>query len=369
MQVKKFEAVNMAEAIEAVKRRLGSDAIILSTRKVKKGGGVFGILGRQIVEVTAAADPDYSPDNLKNTPTKIDNYKDADLPLNPLHKDIEELKVMVRAISRNNLPHTISHFPDCLASLYRQIVGNGVEGNLALKIIGEIRESLSEGEIKKDERVKDSLSEILNRLVRVSGATGVKKGRQRVIAFVGPTGVGKTTTIAKIAAKQALEEKRKVGLITMDTYRIAAIEQLKTYAKIIGIPVEVVLHGNKIKRAIEAHRDKDIILIDTAGKNHKNRPQMSELNTFLNAPAPIETHLVLSATTKEEDISDIYNKFKVIHIDRLLFTKLDESSTFGSIFNQAVYSKVPLSYFTTGQKVPEDIEPATRERLLNMILN
>ncbi|MFH1624587.1 MAG: flagellar biosynthesis protein FlhF [Pseudomonadota bacterium] len=370
MQVKKFEAVDMAEALELVKRQLGSDAVILSTRKVKRGGGVFGILGRQTVEVTAAADPDAASRDLRGLVRKREDYDytKTNLLLRPLEKEIRDLKGMVWSLTRNNLPQMISQLPENLSCLYGQIVGSGVEEGLALNMVKEIGETLSEGEVQMDERVRDCLYSILKRLVRVSGPLKVSDGRRQVVAFVGPTGVGKTTTIAKIAAKQVLEDKRKVALITLDTYRIAAIEQLKIYARIIGVPVEVVLHGNEIQGILEAHRDKDIILVDTAGRSQKSQSQMSELAAFFDTTVPIETHLVLCATTKQEDLDDIYDRFKVVPIDRLLFTKLDESSTFGTLLNQAIRSKVPLSYFTTGQKVPEDIEVATRERILELIL-
>ena len=368
MQVKKFEAMDMTRALKMVKHQLGSDAVILSTRKVKKGGRVFGILGRPIVEVTAAADPDYVSKDRVNLSTKREDYGKASSLFNPFQKDMEELKVMVRSLARSNLPHMISHLPETMVRLYKQIMGNGVESELAIKVVGEIGESLSEDDIQRDEKVRDCLSEILEKLVNISGPLQVPEGRQKVVAFVGPTGVGKTTTIAKIAARQAIEDKKRVALITLDTYRIGAVEQLKTYARIIGVPVEVVLHGNEIQRALEVYQEKDLVLIDTAGKSQKNHPQMSELATFFNTATPIETHLVLSATTKEEDLIDICDRFQVIPIDRILFTKLDESSGLGTILNQAVSSKVPLSYFTTGQKVPEDIEVATREKILDMIL-
>jgi len=368
MQVRKFEAVDMPTALKLVKRQLGSDAVILSTRKVRRGRGSFGILGRQVVEVTAAADPDNESCGLGLIPTDREKYSKVDLVSNPLQKDIEELKTMVQMLSRNNLPEIPPFFSENLLSFYRRIVRNGVEQKLALDIMQEVRDSLSEDDAKKDEKVRGSLSRILKRLVMVSGPLRIKEGEQQVMAFVGPTGVGKTTTIAKIAAKQALEGQRKVVLITLDTYRIAAIEQLKTYAKIIGIPVEVALYGNELRTALEAHRDKDLILVDTAGRSQRSQSQMSELTAFFTSGSRIEINLVLSTTTTEENLNDIFGRFQVISINKLLFTKLDESSTFGTILNQAVHSKVPLSYFTTGQKVPEDIEVATVERLLDLIL-
>ena len=248
MQIKKFEAPNMTEALELVKRQLGSDAVILSSKKVRRGG--FGILGKPIVEITAATDPDYSSYTSISSSKKKEGYNKAPL-LDPMQKDIEELKLMIWSLARNNLPHMITKLPEDLLCFYRRLTRNGVEEELALKIIGEARENLSEEEFQRDENMEERLTGILKNLFNVSGPLQVEGGKQKVIAFIGPTGVGKTTTIAKIAAKQVLEEKRKVALITLDTYRIAAIEQLKIYARIIGIPVEVVLNRGELQKVIK----------------------------------------------------------------------------------------------------------------------
>ncbi|MDY7032369.1 MAG: flagellar biosynthesis protein FlhF [Thermodesulfobacteriota bacterium] len=368
MQVKKFEATDMSEALELVKRQLGSDAVILSTRRIRKAGGAFGILGRQVVEVTAATDREYASHNQVNgTEKRKDNFE-KNILFNPLNDDIQEMKGMLRSLIRNSLPQDVYDLPEGLLYLYRNMVQNGVVSELASEIIREVKETLSQNDVKRDGRVKECLSEILERIVMVSGPLQVEDGRQKVVAFVGPTGVGKTTTIAKIAAKQALEAKKRTALITLDTYRIAAIEQLRTYARIIGIPVEVLLHGSEIQRVLQLHQDKDLILIDTAGRNHRSQSQISELSSLFDTTIPIETHLVLSATTKDEDIDDICSGYNIIPIHRLLFTKLDESLCFGSIINQAVRSGIQLSYFTTGQRVPEDIEVATHWRILDLIL-
>ena len=185
--------------------------------------------------------------------------------------------------------------------------------------------------------------------------------RPTVVALVGPTGVGKTTTIAKLAANFALFEGKSVGLITIDTYRIAAVEQLKTYSEIINLPIEVVYTAADLKRAFQKLSDKQLILIDTAGRSQKNKQQIRELKHFFNGRPLNETHLVLSANTKLEDLLETADSFKELGVNRLIFTKLDETNSLSNVIEVAERLRIPLSYVTTGQSVPEDIEVATFE--------
>ena len=185
--------------------------------------------------------------------------------------------------------------------------------------------------------------------------------RPTVVALVGPTGVGKTTTIAKLAANFALFEGKSVGLITIDTYRIAAVEQLKTYSEIINLPIEVVYTAADFKRALQNLSNKQLILIDTAGRSQKNKQQIRELKHFFNGRPLNETHLVLSANTKLEDLLETADSFKELNVNRLIFTKLDETNSLSNVVEVAERLQIPLSYVTTGQSVPEDIEVATFE--------
>jgi flagellar biosynthesis protein FlhF len=188
-----------------------------------------------------------------------------------------------------------------------------------------------------------------------------------VIALIGPTGVGKTTTIAKLAANHKLHEGRKVGLITIDTYRIAAVDQLKAYADIIEVPLETVLTPGELQQAVRSMADMDVVLIDTAGRSPNNRMRLSQLRSFLAAGAPDEVHLVVSATSSRACAKGTLEHFCPLGVNRIILTKLDEAETFGVILTAASAGK-PLSYYTTGQDVPDDIACADSRRLAGMIV-
>ncbi|MBR4903481.1 MAG: flagellar biosynthesis protein FlhF [Selenomonadaceae bacterium] len=215
---------------------------------------------------------------------------------------------------------------------------------------------------------KATLLNYLNEHVKFSDGVKLNRHGVRIVALLGTTGVGKTTTLAKIAAKFVLEQKTSVALITADTYRISAVEQLKTYSDILELPLEIVYNPPELSSAIERHRHKELILIDTAGRSQHNEYQMRELEEFLRVNPRIEKHLVISATTKLTDARQIMNKFSQVNPDRIIFTKIDETGSVGMIVNLLNDNKYSLSYITTGQSVPDDIERATAEVLTNLLL-
>jgi flagellar biosynthesis protein FlhF len=190
----------------------------------------------------------------------------------------------------------------------------------------------------------------------------------RIAHFVGPTGVGKTTTIAKLAAEQVLKYGRKVGFITSDTYRIAAVEQLKTYATILNVPLEVVFSPLDLNKAFEQLKDRDIIFMDTAGRNFRNEMYVSELNALLQSRGKSETFLVLSLTTKYKDMKAITDNFSKFKLDKVLFTKMDETDSFGPVVNLINDFPLQLSYMTNGQSVPDDIVELDEQHIIDLIL-
>ena len=219
-----------------------------------------------------------------------------------------------------------------------------------------------------DPKAREILAEYLDRVVNFSEGIQLNRHGVRTVALIGATGVGKTTTLAKIAARFVLEKGVKAALITADTYRISAVEQLKTYSDIIGLPLEIVYTPQELKVALHKHRDKDLLLIDTAGRSQHNEYQMKELQEFLAVDKRIEKHLVMSATTKSRDAADILEKFSVCNPDRVIFTKTDETSSVGLILNLLRDKEIALSYLTNGQSVPDDIIPATPAQLAELLL-
>lgn len=218
------------------------------------------------------------------------------------------------------------------------------------------------------EELRALMLESLTGMIKCSGSLRIKKSGPRIVAVVGPTGVGKTTTIAKIAAMYALNRRVSVAMVTMDNFRVGAVEQLKTYAKIMDLPLEVAGNSQELGKALAKHADKDLILIDTAGRSPKDADRLDELKGYLEAQTGIDVYLCLSATTRSREIDEIIATFGTLPITKLLFTKLDESRSFGCIVETYLKHKVPLSYFSTGQKVPEDIEVATPRKLATLVV-
>jgi flagellar biosynthesis protein FlhF len=218
------------------------------------------------------------------------------------------------------------------------------------------------------ENFNEKMKELIETTVRCAGSIKLKKTGPKIVALVGPTGVGKTTTIAKLAAQYTVSRKAKIALVTIDTFRVGAVEQLKTYSRIMGVPLEVASNPKELEQAIAAHGDKDLILIDTVGRSPRDQETIENLKKMLSLSSPVEIHLCVAATTRERELKDIVRNFGVLPLSRLLFTKLDESNSFGSIINLQIENKLPLSYFTRGQRVPEDIEPATGRKVADLLL-
>jgi len=245
------------------------------------------------------------------------------------------------------------------------------ECDIEEKIIQDIVRRLSGTEImepKNSSKALRSLERVLKKTVRVASGITLYSNKPKIVALVGPTGVGKTTTLAKIAAKFVLEKGINTALITADTYRISAVEQLKTYSDILGLPLEIVYSPDALKQAIEKHADKQLILIDTAGRSQYNDFQMKELIGLLKDNKDIEKHLVLSSTTKNKDAEEILSRFMSCQPDRVIFTKTDETSSLGIIMNLLYKKNIALSYLTNGQSVPDDITPASYTKLAEMLL-
>jgi flagellar biosynthesis protein FlhF len=248
--------------------------------------------------------------------------------------------------------------------LARELAASGVSTDLIRKIVDTLNTlPLQTG----NQTVKGRLGETLGRLIKFAGTLKLKKNSPRIIALVGPTGVGKTTTTAKLAAMYALNRGNKVALITMDIFRVGAVEQLKTYSRIMGIPLEVASTPKELEKAVEKHSACDLIFIDTAGRSHKDKEKLDEMKNFLEDKIPMEVYLCLSATTKDRELEEILNRFRIFQVSKVVFTKIDECESFGNMVNLLMKDNLQIAYFTTGQRVPEDIEIATPAKLADMI--
>lgn len=388
MKIRRYIAKNTQEAILRVKMDLGNEALILNTRKVKKKG-MGGLFSKPMVEVLAAIDeynvtrtegdtikatektipqeptrneinPSEKEEKIANLENKIRNIE------NLLHKFFQQMKTgenPVQQVSAEIKVQNTSKVPDVF---YNNLIKNEVDQDIAKRII-DIVTARSSGKGVSD--ISSLLSGVISGLLgKPDTIKPGETGKPTVVIFVGPTGVGKTTTLAKIAANYLLNQKKSIGLITADTYRIAAVEQLKTYAEILGIPVSVAYTATEIRDAVEQHSDKDIVLIDTAGRSHRNKAQFEELKTLITASGADEVYLVLSATTSSRNYREILNSYSFLTSYKLIFTKTDEASAQGIILNIRYLTGRSLSYITTGQSVPDDIETANIEKITRNLM-
>ncbi len=294
-----------------------------------------------------------------------------------LEDEVAQIKKLVQQMYRmqasgdNVRAMNVAGGSDELLDQYLALIGQEVAKELAQEVIDKARNGRDAG-LLDPETLQTELKNAISHMLPIDTAAGkiteTTDGRPRTIALVGPTGVGKTTTIAKLAATFKLKQKKKVGLITMDTYRIAAVDQLRTYAQIIGVDLQVASSSAELTAALQKTRDCDVVLIDTAGRSQKDDPKLGQLSGFLATANPHEVHLVLSSTSSEAVMLDIAERFSQISYDRLIFTKLDEAVSYGVLLNVAKTINKQLSYLTTGQEVPHQIEPTQASRIADLVM-
>ncbi|MCL2377146.1 MAG: flagellar biosynthesis protein FlhF [Defluviitaleaceae bacterium] len=383
MKIRKFTASTEQAAIEMVKNELGLDALIINIKRTQPGG-LFAFFRKPIVEITAAyedktaaalqiAAPETEAAPIQETDLAQQfEASKKDVQIAAQEEKIQMLQDMLLATSDmlNKAQSNLSvehHVPSPEGRIYQnnllQIFYNTlVENQVSEDFAREILDELDKKELVEKLDINFVVKIVYNSIVKIIGAPSAlqptrAKGNPQIFAFVGPTGVGKTTTIAKLTADLSLYRNMDVGLITADTYRIAAIEQLKTYGDILGIDVAVAYKPEELLEHIEAKKNHcDIILIDTAGRSHKNDANLQELQDFINSSDAIEKFLVLSLTTKLDDMLDIVTTYGKLCDFRIIFTKLDETNKMGNIANICHKTGKKLSYITFGQNVPDDIK-------------
>ncbi len=284
-----------------------------------------------------------------------------------LKGELEDVKHTLREIV-DQLKYTqMPSLPDQLRKAFVTLVGQDVNEQYAAHIVQTVYGQLSGEQLTEVTLVEQKLLSEMSKMIRTVSGSEQKLGRAKVVVFVGPTGVGKTTTIAKLAAINKLFNGQSVALISADTYRIAAIEQLRTFAAIANIEMDVVYRPGEMQKAIKKHRNKDVILIDTFGRSQREAKGLSQLRKFLDIAEPDEVHLVLSAASNEKTMFDICERFDHTKPNRLVFSKVDESVTFGPLLNVPYKSGIPISFITTGQTVPDDIVTADSNKIATMI--
>ena len=416
----KFKAETFDEAYRQMVRKLGDDAVVVNTTEVT-GGGLFGLLGHKVIELTASppahtgtsparkrslaekkyaaygaavgsdetvnetvayfkqivnetqarkarTTPGISKSSRSGSPSILPFRRKAQgaSPVEELRREVQEMRQLLQVlIAETPRPELPAEF----APHYRALVDRGVTRTLAAALVSAVVKGSDPNVIRNPRVFTERLRMEIQKRVSVTHGIRLSHGTRRNVALVGATGVGKTTNLAKLAARFAIRERARVGLITMDTYRIAAPEQLRVYADIIGLPMRITNDPTELVQALQVFRDYDLVFMDTVGGSQFNQEQLQELKNALDVARPDEVLLVLSANTQVEELTSVVQRFGCLNPTSLLFSKLDETRRYGALFTLATETGLPLSYFSTGQNVPDEIELATPSKTAKLLLD
>lgn len=390
MKIRKYEGSNETEAMLKVKEELGSDALIVSVKNIRPRG-LFKLFKKPYVEVTAALDDRSVLDDSDRPPILTGNQAIVKEPIMAKTEEdegvyLERFKDLVQNLPEPE-PEPEKKQPDkdktkakqgpepkndvevinadLIKAVYSQLIDNEVREEIVNQLTAGVEQVGAEGE----DELTDVISVIYKRIVTMlSDNEPIGSNTPKTVFFIGPTGVGKTTTIAKVASYFTLNMGKKVALVTSDTYRIAAVEQLRTYANILNIPINVVYTKEELHQAIQDFEGMDLILVDTAGRSHKNSDHQEELASLLEEVPNKEVYLVLSVTTKYKDLINIARRYEAMVDFKVIFTKLDETSCYGNILNIKAETGAKLAYVTFGQNVPDDISEINPHEIARQVL-
>ncbi len=400
MKLKTYTAESYTEALNKVKRELGDEVVIVSSKEIKRktltSPGLYEIvvavednktikkqskkeqMDDVLLKLSNAAKEigSFTPKQTKSEKDKINNLKPVGFDeIKELKEKVEQIADTLKYLQANVWDFTNKNsleIPPEFSEIYALAKASGMNTKHLNEIMQLTIKYMPLRMRKNRNAIKRYFHTLLKKMVPIRLEREINPPHKKILMFVGPTGVGKTTTIAKLAARYAykLNSRHKVGIITLDTYRIGAVEQLMTYAKMMRLPIETVVDPNDFEEALNTLRHNDYILIDTVGSSQHDKEKIEKLSRFLkvNTFAEININLVLSAVSKYEDLLDIYKNFSLLPIDTLVFTKLDETRTYGNIFSLLLDTKKPVSYFSIGQEVPDDLMQANSEYLLKGIL-
>lgn len=396
MRIKKYEAFDMKEALRLIKDELGSEAVILSTRKVVKNNS-FGLFSRPIIEVTAGVDDDErvktgratvkpAEDSYSNTYKPV--FRPAAAPQESRESESEKIAEIINALGLNKFEGLISDIAEIkkqmmemksaikdnividltptVMEFYNILVKNGVDETIAYKFLKKI-EKRSESGLTKNQ-IRNLTTQLLSELIPVE-KDYFSSIRQKVLALVGPTGVGKTTTIAKIAANLSLQLKKSVALITIDNFRIGAVEQLRTYAEIVKIPLRLAATPQELKLVIDEYKSYEYVFIDSMGRSQFDNEQIADLRKFMEVSPDIRVALVLSMSCNHAELTDTYDRYAKLLPEYLIFTKLDETKYFGPLVNLPIKRKIPMMLLSKGQNVPDDMELPDGKKIASKVLS
>lgn len=378
METRTFRADSLQDALEEIRRQMGSSASVLHTRQVRDGW--MGWLGRTYVEVTAAeipegdepAEPTSAP--ISNHPAqetnRLTDTRSWIQPATEISGDISDTNPPI--IGLPNSTDDADLLPPALKIYRDELLSIGVRPMTVNRWISATTSFAASIDDSIPQPWLEHLQRSVARELRLGGPIRIPPGSRHIVALVGPTGVGKTTTVAKLAAGFRIESKRRVGLLTIDTFRIAAVQQLKAYADIMDLPMQVVENPSEMRPALDTLGDVDVVLIDTAGRSPRSDARIDQLADLLRSAQPDETHLVLSATSSTSTVHSVLEGFAPARPTGAILTKLDEAPQTAGILSAItatnLFAGIPVSYLTNGQQVPDDIAVADAQTLLSRLL-